>query len=195
MAADAKICIQCGHGIKQRSTLKLPLAIAAVVVVTGVGAWFGWKKFGDQIVQLAQRTKSSEAAAVTKTDAETKPEEPKTTEAKPAEPTPSEPTNTIVVAKGPKALSDLKVSGVKLETTKGSSLIYVVGSVRNASEHQRFGVRVEFDLFDKAGNKISTPPSSDYKQIMEPREEWAFRAIVLDPKAAAAKLAKIKEDE
>ena len=92
-------------------------------------------------------------------------------------------------------IKDLKIANVKIEATKGSSLIYVVGTVRNASDHQRFGVRVEFDLFDRAGNKIVTPPSSDYKQIMEPREEWSFRAIVLDPKAASAKLAKIKEDE
>lgn len=195
MAADARICVQCGHGIKKGGSAKLPLAIAAVVVLLAAGGWFGWKKFGDRIVQLAQRAKPAESTPATKADGEAKPEEPKTAEPKPAEAAPSEPAMTVATSKGPKALSDLKVANVKIEATKGSSLVYVVGTVRNNSEHQRFGVRVEFDLFDRAGNKIATPPSSDYKQIMEPREEWTFRAIVLDPKATAAKLAKIKEDE
>lgn len=195
MAMDAKICIQCGHGIKQRSKVNLPVAIAAIVVVSAAGVWFGWKQFGGRIVQVAKQSKSTEPAAAATPDAEPKPDEPKPAETRPPEPAPKEAANSAPVAKGPKALSDLKVSNAKLETTKGSSLIYVVGTVRNASEHQRFGVRVEFDLYDRAGNKIATPPSSDYKQIMEPREEWAFRAIVLDPKAVTAKLAKIKEDE
>ena len=196
MADDAKICVQCGHGIKKRSSAKMPLAVAAAVVIVAVGGWFAWKQFGDRIVQMAKRSKSAETVAVAKTETDAKTEDVKPAEAKPVEPPPaSEPANMSAKVKGPKALADLKLANVKIETTKGSSLVYVVGSVRNASEHQRFGVRVEFDLFDKAGNKIATPPSSDYKQIMEPREEWAFRAIVLDPKAAAAKLAKIKEDE
>jgi len=36
----------------------------------------------------------------------------------------------------------------KLEKTSGSSLVYVTGTIRNDSERQRFGVKVEFSLFD-----------------------------------------------
>jgi hypothetical protein len=49
------------------------------------------------------------------------------------------------------------------------------------------------DLFDKSDAKIGT--ASDYQQVMEPKSEWRFRALVVDSKAASVKLAGIKEDQ
>jgi hypothetical protein len=68
-----------------------------------------------------------------------------------------------------------------------------MGVVKNASDRQRFGVKVELDLFDKSDAKIGT--ASDYQQVMEPKSEWRFRALVVDSKAASVKLAGIKEDQ
>jgi len=89
--------------------------------------------------------------------------------------------------------NSLTVSRIALDKPKGSTLVYATGIVRNESDRQRFGVKVELDLFDKADVKIGT--ASDYQQLIEPKAEWRFRALVIEPKAASAKLAAIKEDE
>ena len=108
----------------------------------------------------------------------------------------SEPVSPTKIPAQPKSLkspADLKVANITLEKTKGSSLVYVVGNINNVSDHQRFGVKVELELFDAGGKKVGT--STDYLQILEPRKEWHFRALVLDAKAVSARLARIKEDE
>jgi len=97
------------------------------------------------------------------------------------------------IAKAKKSASDLKVSEVQLEKTKGSSLVYAVGTVKNESDYQRFGVRIELDLFNQNGAKLGT--SKDYIAILEPRREWQFRALIPDPKAVSAKVATLKEEE
>jgi hypothetical protein len=89
--------------------------------------------------------------------------------------------------------NSLIVSRVTLDKPKGSRLVYAMGVVKNASDRQRFGVKVELDLFDKSDAKIGT--ASDYQQVMEPKSEWRFRALVVDSKAASVKLAGIKEDQ
>ena len=38
-------------------------------------------------------------------------------------------------------------------------------------------------------------PAQDYLDILEPRHEWKFRALVLDPKTTAARVSAIKEME
>lgn len=94
----------------------------------------------------------------------------------------------------PKALDDLKVVGtVVIERAQGRRLSYVVGTITNDSEHQRFGVKVELELFDSAGTKLPMM-ASDYVQTLAARQEWIFRALVLEPKAVTAKAASIKED-
>ncbi len=92
-----------------------------------------------------------------------------------------------------KSPSDLKVSEVQLEKTKGSSLVYAVGTVTNDSDYQRFGVKIELDIFNKDGKKVAT--TQDYMAILEPRREWPFRALIPDSRAAAAKVATLKEEE
>jgi hypothetical protein len=98
------------------------------------------------------------------------------------------------VAKGPKSPGDLKSGDVILEKSKGgSSLVYAVGTIANNSDHQRFGVKVEVDIVDAGGKKIGK--ATDYIQVIEPRGNWRFHALVLEDKASSAKIASIKEDE
>ena len=110
---------------------------------------------------------------------------------------PIQTTNVPAAAKSepkPKSLQDLKVSNVRLEMPKGSGLRYALGTVKNDSEHQRFGVQIELDVFDKNGQPLSGK-ATDYVQMLEPGKEWKFRALVLDSKAASVKVASIKEQE
>jgi hypothetical protein len=92
-----------------------------------------------------------------------------------------------------KSIDDLKVGPIALEKTKGSSLVYAVGVLRNDSSHQRFGVNIELELTDARGNKAGT--AKDYRAVLEPRQEWRFRALVLDGKAVSARVAAIREEE
>lgn len=119
-----------------------------------------------------------------------------------AAPTPSVPATPAVSLaptpppKVPKVLGDLKVTQVALDQpkgAKGSRLVYVTGVLKNDSDHQRFGVRLELDLFDTAGTKVGT--ATDYRQMLDPRATWQFRAIVTDRRAMAAKCVGVKEDE
>jgi hypothetical protein len=85
------------------------------------------------------------------------------------------------------------VSPVAIEKTKGSSLIYAVGTLTNSFERQRFGVKIQFDLFDGSGQKIGS--AKDYQQVIEPKGEWKFRALAVTSKAASAKVASISEEK
>ena len=105
----------------------------------------------------------------------------------------SAPTNAPVSPKAPKSIDDLKVGPITLEKSKGSSLVYAVGVLRNDSGHQRFGVNLQLELTDARGNKAGT--AKDYRAVIEPRQEWRFRALVLDSKAVSAKVAAIREEE
>jgi hypothetical protein len=105
----------------------------------------------------------------------------------------SVPTNAPAPGKAPKSLDDLKVGPITLEKSKGSSLVYAVGVMRNESGHQRFGVNLELELADARGNKAGT--AKDYRAVLEPRQDWRFRALVLDSKAVSAKVAAIREEE
>lgn len=101
-----------------------------------------------------------------------------------------------VTPKGPRLIGDLKVTQVALDQpkgAKGSRLVYVTGVLKNDSDHQRFGVRVELDLLDAATNKVGM--ATDYRQMLEPRATWQFRALVTDRRTVGARLAGVKEDE
>jgi predicted RNA-binding Zn-ribbon protein involved in translation (DUF1610 family) len=117
------------------------------------------------------------------------------TPAAPTNITSSTATQTVAAAasKPAKALSDLKVGEFKLEKTKGSSLVYVTGILKNDSDFQRFGVKIQFDLFNRNQTNVGT--AQDYIGILEPRHDWQFRALVTDPRAVSAQVASIKEEE
>jgi len=92
----------------------------------------------------------------------------------------------------PKSSSDLKAGEISLERQAKSSLIYAVGTVTNASDFQRFGVRLELEILDQAGRPAGR--ASDYARLIEPRALWNFRALMTDRHAAGARVYKISED-
>jgi len=82
-------------------------------------------------------------------------------------------------------------SEVKIAKTPGSTLVYAVGTVKNETDQQRFGVTVEIELLDDAGKKIGT--AKDYKDTVEPRSEWTFRALLIQKAVATARVATVRE--
>ncbi len=105
---------------------------------------------------------------------------------------PAETTN-AATAPSPAQPPPFDVSPVTLEKAEGTSLVHAVGTVTNPLDRQRFGVRVEIDLLDAAGNKVGI--ASDYAQVMEPKAAWHFKALVVAAKPASAKLASVKEEQ
>ena len=91
----------------------------------------------------------------------------------------------------PFAAQEFRVSAVTLETTPGTKIVHARGSIFNTTKQQRFGVKVELDLFDASGKWVAN--SSDYTGVIEPNAEWKFSAPVVEAKAASAKIAAIKE--
>lgn len=92
----------------------------------------------------------------------------------------------------PKSPDDLKVGKIELEKTKGSSLVYATGTVKNDSDFDRYGVRIELDLFNAKGKKIGM--AKDYKDYLGPNQEWQFRALIPEAKTVEARVASLKED-
>ena len=80
-----------------------------------------------------------------------------------------------------------------LEPVPGSSLVYVVGSVRNNTPRQRFGVKVEFGLFDTNDTPIGA--ATDYQSVLDAHAEWRFKAMVMASKTTAARFKAIAEDQ
>jgi hypothetical protein len=89
--------------------------------------------------------------------------------------------------------NDFAILPFKLENTPGSSLVYVTGTVQNQSNRQRFGVKVEFSLFDTNDNPIGT--ATDYQQMLDPHGQWRFKALVMQTKAASVRFGAILEDQ
>lgn len=91
----------------------------------------------------------------------------------------------------PFAAQQFRVSPVRLEQGQGSALVYAVGTLANTGQRQRFGVKVELELFDATGAKVGA--ASDYQKVLEPNAEWKYRAMVVEKRAVTAKVAAIKE--
>ena len=98
------------------------------------------------------------------------------------------------VEKKPKSPADLKIGNVEIDQPKGSGLRYAVGTLKNDSDHSRYGVTIEVTLFDKSSQPLPAK-ASDYLQMLEPRKEWRFRALVVDSKAVSAKVSSVREEE
>jgi len=143
-------------------------AVAAFLLLTGGGAFFYWHRQKGQTLRPSQ----AQLASATKSPAALK---------------------SLDVGSTTFSTNDLAVGSITLERATNSTLIYAVGRIKNESERQRFGVRVELDLFNEAGEKIGT--ASDYLAILEPKREWPFKALVLEKKAVSASFASIKEDQ
>src|SRR5712671_5663478 len=84
----------------------------------------------------------------------------------------------------PAASNGFRASAITLDTVPGSSLVYATGTVTNPAARQRFGIRVELELLNAAGQKIGN--TSDYQAVMEPNAVWQFKALVADPKATVS---------
>lgn len=93
------------------------------------------------------------------------------------------------------AAQEFQVSPVTLDqgAGRGSSLRYATGTVINPTKRQRFGVKVELELFDEAGNKLGG--ASDYQKVLEPNAEWKFRALIVDKRTSTVKVTAIKESQ
>ena len=162
------------------SKVGLLVGITIGLLALGAGGYFGYKKF---------LSKSETESAIASPKPAKKTKRPETN---------SEAANTETVVTPAtikaKSLQDLKPGPVTLEKSKGgSSLVYGVGDLRNDSEHQRFGVKVELSVFDAAGKNVGK--ATDYIQVIEPRNSWRFHALILDPKATSAKIANVSEAE
>lgn len=88
--------------------------------------------------------------------------------------------------------NDFAISSIQLTRTTASSLIYAIGKIRNLSDHQRFGVKVEVELLD--ADQHSLGRTQDYHALLEPGATWQFKALVLASKAVSARLNAIAED-
>ena len=84
-----------------------------------------------------------------------------------------------------------RVAPATLEKGQGGSLVYVVGTITNTTKRQRFGVKVELELSDAAGIKLSS--ATDYQKVLEPEAGWNFRALVGDKRAVAARVVAVTE--
>ncbi|HEY3854904.1 MAG TPA: FxLYD domain-containing protein [Verrucomicrobiae bacterium] len=104
--------------------------------------------------------------------------------------TPAPPAKPVVE---PDPWHGLKAGKISLEKSGDGRVVHAVGTVRNTSDHQRFGVKVELDVLDAQGKKIGS--ATDYAQMIEPGKEWKFKALVTDRNADSAKIAAIKEQE
>ena len=76
---------------------------------------------------------------------------------------------------------------IRLEQTEGSRLEYVVARVLNESSRRRYGVRVEFELRNEAGEAVAS--ATDYLDTLDPGEDAYLRALVV---ASAAHSAVVK---
>jgi hypothetical protein len=81
--------------------------------------------------------------------------------------------------------------GKGLGRSSNSSMVFAQGSIVNTTNRQRFGVKVELELFDAAGAKIGV--ATDYQSVMEAGAEWSYHALVIEKKVVSAKVAAVNE--
>ena len=99
----------------------------------------------------------------------------------------------VTTVSDPLEQQGFSASPVRLEKAQGTSLVYATGVLKNVASRRRFGVKIELALADADGKQVGT--ATDYQQVLEPGGEWRFRALVVDGKAASAKVLVVKEDQ
>lgn len=87
----------------------------------------------------------------------------------------------------------LVISRVKIEPTKGTSLVHARGTVHNRSAQPRYGLKVEVQMLDAQGAALGL--GSDYIDVLEPNAQWEFKVLVINPKTARASLHRLTEQE
>jgi hypothetical protein len=106
---------------------------------------------------------------------------------------PVAPANVTPNPDDPFTQAGFRIGPVAIEKTAGTSLRHAVGVLTNTSDRQRFGVQIQFDLFDDNGQKIDS--TKDYQPVIEPKGEWKFHAPVMISKAATAKPISVAEQK
>jgi hypothetical protein len=89
--------------------------------------------------------------------------------------------------------NNFSASSVAIDKTAGSSLTYATGTLRNDADKRRFGVTVELELLDRSGKSLGN--ARDYTDLIEPRADWKFRALLVQKNVASARIASVKEQE
>jgi predicted RNA-binding Zn-ribbon protein involved in translation (DUF1610 family) len=158
VSIKADACPSCGAILREKRGLNLKLLVPVALLVVAVGGFFAFKS---GLLKLPARGSSGGDAGSTST--------------KPTAP-----------PKPVKRSGKFELVGHQIEKTPGTSLIYVVGSVSNGTDKQKFSVRVTFALTDKAGKPAGE--ATDYITVIEPGDTWNFRALILDSAAENAKL-------
>jgi hypothetical protein len=160
--------VSIGGGLETRRKIFRAFLIAAVVVAAGVGVFLYLQH-------------------------------PKNLTPEPAPPVQSKPTPTAVAPPKPVAPEPppdpwhgLTAGTITLEKASEGNLVYAIGKLHNASDHERFGVKVVLDVFNASGDKLGT--ATDYTQSIDPGKEWRFKALITDRDAATAKLTAVKEE-
>ena len=82
----------------------------------------------------------------------------------------------------PPAKPDIEMINPAWSKAKEGNVHFISGTIVNNSSKYRFlGVKVEFELLDKAGNPLGK--TIDQLGILEPKKNWVFRAVAIDPDA------------
>ncbi len=87
----------------------------------------------------------------------------------------------------------LGTSPLIVEQSSDGTGIFVIGSLKNNSARRREGVRVEFNLFDSAGQKVGA--GTYYQTALNPGESVQFKAPAEARNAATARLVSIKDNQ
>ena len=82
----------------------------------------------------------------------------------------------------PPAKPDIEMINPAWSKAKEGNVHFISGTIVNNSTKYRFlGVKVEFELLDKTGNSLGK--TIDQLGILEPKKNWVFRAVAIDPDA------------
>lgn len=163
VSVKAEACPSCGAVLREKKGLSLKLVIPVAVIAVAAAGLFAVKSGK---LKLPARGGSTGGDSKGATGSDTKLTAP---------------------AKKPVTLTGkFEVADHKIEKTPGTSLMYVVGSVFNGTDKQKFSVRVTFALTDKAGKPAGE--ATDYVTVIESGDTWNFRALILDSAAENAKL-------
>ncbi|MGP8198847.1 MAG: FxLYD domain-containing protein [Limisphaerales bacterium] len=174
VAAARPATVPVGGASGRKKRLGVSLVAAIIAAIAGAGFYWHW--------QLPQSPAGPALAPV----AASQPDRGNTPASKPAAPA------VVAPVVPPDPWHGLVAGPITLEKASDGHLVYAVGHLRNTSDHQRFGVKVELDVFNAAGGKVGT--ATDYTPSIDPGKEWKFKAMVTDRAAAAAKLAAVKEE-
>jgi hypothetical protein len=174
--------IECPHCAKP-TELMLDLPPAEPAIPRGTIIWTGVTisllllgLFGG----LAALNRAQKAAVARRQSVTTTPPQTNTKSAQPG------PEDEILLK------ADFRSTSVTLQKNPGSSLVYAIGTLTNKAARQRFGMKLILDLFDEAGVKVGE--ATDYQQLIEPGGQWNFKALVVAPKAAAARISSLHEE-